>query len=290
MSIRQACKLFKLSTASYYYKPKQNADNERVAESLRSLAIENSNWGFWMMFHYLRNNNHSWNHKRVYRVYTDLKLNKRRKFKRRIPSREPKPLVQPIHPNINWSMDFMHDSLQSGKTFRTFNVVDDFNREALTIAADTSLPSQRVIRELEQLIQWRGCPERIRVDNGPEFIAQKLSAWCADHDITLDFIQKGKPTQNAFIERFNRSYRTEILDAYSFENLIQVRQVSNAWIWKYNNERPHKSLGYLTPRAFLLKYGKLPTGQPAKSNFPTFQQDDDNGNYFFKSIFLNVAE
>jgi len=146
--------------------------------------------------------------------------------------------------------------------------IDDFNREALLIAIDTSINSKRVIRELEKLIDWRGTPDRIRVDNGPEFIATALEQWCKNEErnIELQFIQKGKPSQNGYIEHFNRSYREEVLSAYLFESLEQVWELTYQWIWDYNNIRPHDSLMNLPPTKFLLKYGKL-------REFPTFQQD-----------------
>ena len=174
----------------------------------------------------------------------------------------------PIGPNITWSMDFMHDTLINGRKIRTLNIIDDFNREVLQIAIDTSLNSARVIRELEQLISWRGMPDRIRVDNGPEFIAVALEQWCQDpgRDIELSFIQKGKPSQNGYIERFNRSYREEVLSAFLFESIQEVKEITHQWMWEYNNIRPHKSLMNLPPTKFLLKYGKL-------DEFPTFQQD-----------------
>lgn len=285
MSVHQACDIFELSETVYYYKAKSKSEDIRIEDELRSLAEVHTNWGFWMMFHHLRLNQHKWNHKRVYRVYRNLKLNMRRKYKRRLPSRVKEPLLQPIMPNITWSMDFMHDSLQFGKTFRSFNVIDDFNREALNITIDTSLNSKRVVRELNQLIDWRGKPEKIRVDNGPEFIAYALERWANDNGIELQFIQKGKPQQNGYIERFNRSYRTEILDAYAFDNLKQARAITHAWMWSYNNERPHSALNYLTPTQFMLKYGKLHLCN-SQREFPTFQHDNINNN--LKSIILNT--
>jgi putative transposase len=178
-------------------------------------------------------------------------------------------------------MDFMHDTLNNGCKFRTLNIIDDFNREALLIAIDTSINSKRVTRELEQLIAWRGTPDRIRVDNGPEFIAVALEQWCKDEkrDIELHFIQKGKPSQNAYIERFNRSYREEVLSTYLFESIEQVKELTEQWIWDYNNIRPHDSLMNLPPTQFLLKYGKL-------KEFPTFQQDIKINK---KTIILSVA-
>jgi len=196
------------------------------------------------------------------------------------------PLIQPLHHNLTWSMDFVHDGLFEGKPFRAFNVIDDFNREVLTISIDTSLTSLRVIRELNKLLEWRGKPEQLRVDNGPEFIAQAMEDWCNTNGIALVFIQKGKPHQNGYIERFNRTYRDEVLSVFAFENLSQARLLTSAWMWIYNNERPHSSLGYRTPTEFLLKYGKLHHQNFSKEEFPTFQQDS---NYDWKSLVLNVT-
>lgn len=148
-----------------------------------------------------------------------------------------------------WSIDFMSDSLVDGRKFRLFNVMDDFNRESLAIEVDTSLPSLRVIRVLEELITERGCPAGIRCDNGPEFISHKLEQWCNEEvrQIRLQFIQPGRPMQNAYIERKNGSLRRELLNAYLFYSLAEVRAMSEEWRTDYNTERPHKSLGYLSP-------------------------------------------
>lgn len=284
MSIRQAGKVFSIQLSVYYYKPKPS-DDHLIRDQLAELATLHSRWGFWMMFYHLRLNNYTWNHKKVYRIYTDMKLNLRRKHKKCLPARVKEPLLQPLYPNLSWSMDFMHDGLISGKPFRTFNVIDDFNREGLNITLDTSLNSLRVIRELDKLIEWRGKPERIRVDNGPEFIAGAMDLWAQKNGISLQFIQKGKPNQNGFVERFNRSYREEVLDNFAFENIKQAQVISNAWLWIYNNERPHGSLGYNTPNNFLLKYGKLHLANP-ESEFPTFQQDN---NIKWKSLVLDAT-
>jgi len=158
-----------MSTSVYYYKHQPSEDSQ-IREQLSELATVNTAWGFGLMFHYLRGLNYSWNHKRVYRVYTEMKLNKRRKYKRRLPVRIAAPLQLPSDPNCTWSMDFMHDTLNNGVRFRAFNIIDDFNREALNITIDTSLTAKRVIRELDQLLAWRGAPEKIRVDNGPSLL------------------------------------------------------------------------------------------------------------------------
>jgi putative transposase len=272
MSIRQACETISIQQSVFYYKPKSN-DDHLVREKLMNLAQLHNRWGFWMMHYHLRLMNYSWNHKKVYRIYTEMKLNMRRKCKKRLPMRVKEPLAQPLYPNLTWSMDFMHDGLINGKSFRSFNVIDDYNREALNITLDTSLTSLRVIRELEKLIDWRGQPQKIRVDNGPEFIANAMEEWALNRNIELKFIQKGKPHQNGYVERFNRSYREEVLDNYAFESIRQAQTLSHAWMWVYNNDRPHSALNYLSPTAFLLKYGNLNYPFEREIEFPTFQQD-----------------
>ncbi|MBC9935065.1 IS3 family transposase [Chitinophaga qingshengii] len=268
MSYRQAFKLFCIVPSVYYYEAVPKASDQEIRDKLSELADVNQRWGFWMMHHYLRNCNHQWNHKRVYRIYTEMGLNLRRKRRKRLPARVMEPLLQPIRPNITWSMDFMHDTLQNGITFRSLNVIDDYNREALCLAIDTSLPCKRVVRELEKLIAWRGSPTRIRIDNGPEFVAEALRSWAMDKKIDLKFIEKGKPQQNGYMERFNRSFREEVLDAYQFTRLAEAQLMATAWMWIYNNQRPHKSLGYKTPMSFLLQHQKIDW-------FPTIQKDRD---------------
>ena len=152
--------------------------------------------------------------------------------------------------NHTWSFDFMSDALYCGRRFRVLNVIDEGTREALEIVADTSLPAARVVRELEQIASVRGLPKRIRLDNGPEMLAQVFTDWCEDNGIELVYIQPGKPNQNAYIERFNRSYRTEVLNPYLFTSLSQVRDLSAAWLISYNEERPHDSLGRIPPAEF----------------------------------------
>lgn len=174
----------------------------------------------------------------------------RRKGKKRVPARVKEPLEQPGLANSTWSMDFMSDSLASGQRFRTLNILDDFNREALHIEVSTSLPSPRVVRILEELKDWRSLPKQIRVDNGPEFLAEPLKVWAEANNVKILFIQPGKPMQNAYVERFNKTYRTEVLDHYLFFSLDEVRQVTNDWIEDYNQHRPHESLGNHPPIEF----------------------------------------
>ena len=195
-----------------------------------------------------------WNHKRIYRVYIQMRLNIRRRAKRRLPARIREALFIPEGSNEVWSIDFMSDALVDGRKFRVLNVIDDFNRESLAIEVDTSLPSRRVIRVLERIIARRGKPTCLRTDNGPEFISHLLQEWCEAGGIRLVYIQPGKPTQNAYIERKNGTMRRGLLNAYLFYSLGEVRLMAEEWQVDYNTERPHKSLGYLSPVKYAEQY------------------------------------
>lgn len=273
-SVRRVCKLLGLSQSVYRYAPRPK-DGIEVIEHMNHWVRKKSSWGFWKVYTRVRKDGRVVNHKRLHRLYKAAGLSKRRRTKHRVPERVREPLCLPIGPNITWSMDFMADRLLNGNKLRTFNVIDDFGREALGITIDTSIRAQYVTRELDKLIEWRGKPERLRVDNGPEFIAQEMELWAERNGIELTFIEKGRPMQNGLIERFNRTYREEVLDAYLFESLEQLRRLTVEFIWSYNNERPHDALLDLTPREFLLKCGQLPAHHTgSRADFPTFQQDD----------------
>jgi putative transposase len=235
----------------YYYKSQK--DDTAVIEALQDLAFKHPTYGFRKLFAYIRRSGNEWNHKRVYRVYKLLKLNRKRKGKRRLPSRVKQPLVKQEEINQSWSMDFMSDSMVGGRRFRTFNLIDDCTREVLAIEIDTSLSSKRIIRTLERVILEWGKPSTIRTDNGPEFTSKDLELWAKDNEIQIQFIQPGKPMQNGYIERFNRIYRESILDAYLFFDLDQVRQLTEEWMDEYNNRRPHESLNNLTPNEWKMK-------------------------------------
>lgn len=228
-----------------------------VINKLTELVEKSPNRGFSNYFGRIRNEGLVWNHKRVKRVYNLMGLNLRRKRKRRLPARIKEPLEQPAGLNQTWSMDFMSDALMSGRKVRLLNVMDDYNREILAVEVDTSLPGERVVRVLEDLIDWRGKPEEIRVDNGPEFISYSFASFCKENGIRIKYIQPGKPVQNAYIERLNRTLREDVLDAYLFENLQQVRIIVEKWMKDYNNEYPHKALSGLSPRDYVVNSGKL---------------------------------
>ena len=241
--------LVMLNRGSFGYLPTREGDEE-IIDIITRVAQSKIRWGFRKIYDWTRLHGHKWNHKRVLRIYRQLRLNHRIKPKKRLPNRNPKPLEVPQRSNDTWSMDFMSDSLEVGRKFRTLNVIDDHNREVLAIEVDYSLPADRVIRVLNQIGEERGFPEAIRIDNGPEFISVKLEIWAESHKILLEHIKPGKPAQNAYIERFNRTYREDVLDMYLFRRLDEVRKVTTEWMYEYNNERPHKALGGIPPRAF----------------------------------------
>ena len=248
ISVALSCRTFGLSETCYRYTRKLDAENERIAELLEGLTQARRNWGFGLCFLYLRNvKGHAWNHKRVYRIYRELELNMRIKPKKRLKRDKPDELAVPDRPNTVWSMDFMADRLEDMRAFRLLNVVDDFNREGLGIEVDFSLPACRVIRTLERIIEWRGRPGSIRVDNGPEYVSDSLRQWAAEHAIVLQYIQPGKPQQNAYVERYNRTVRHEWLDQYMFATIREVQDHATQWLWTYNNDRPNMGLGGITP-------------------------------------------
>lgn len=249
LSVRQACRIVALPRSSVRYKRKQKDDGSLII-ALQELVEKHPTIGFWKCYYRLRRKGIVCNHKRLYRVYTMLRMNVRRKAKKRIPQRIKQPLIVPETVNKVWSMDFMCDSLVDGRRFRLLNIIDDYNRESLYIEVDTSLPSLRVVRVLQRLLEDRGKPESIRVDNGPEFISDRLALWCEEQQIQLQFIQPGKPVQNAFIERNNGSLRKELLDAYLFYDLDEIRLMAEEWRQDYNCSRPHQSLGFVPPAEY----------------------------------------
>jgi putative transposase len=249
LSIRAACTAFTISETCYRYQPKLSDENAEIADWLLKLTGANRNWGFMLCYLWLRNvKGFKWNHKRVYRIYRELELNLRIKPKKRIVRERPDKLAVPATSNDVWSMDFMHDHLRNGRSFRTFNVIDDFNREGLDIVADFSLPAERVIRVLDQIIEWRGRPAAIRCDNGPEYISAKLAEWAEKNNISLLFIQPGNPQQNAYIERFNRTVRYDWMNQHLFESIEDVQLSATQWLWTYNNDRPNTAIGGITPK------------------------------------------
>jgi putative transposase len=253
LSIVRACSIAGLSRRAWYRgDPQKRAakGDAPVIEALNEIIDKHNRWGFWKCFHGLRLLDHQWNHKRVWRIYKAMNLNLKRRTKRRLPDRVPAPLDVPAEVNNTWSFDFMSGTLYSGLRFRVLNIIDEGVREALDIVVDTSITAKRLVRVLDLLKSQRGVPKAIRVDNGPEMTARVFADWCSQNGVRIDYIQPGKPNQNAYIERFNRSYREEVLDPHIFSTLSQVRDLSWAWLISYNEERPHSSLGNIPPAEF----------------------------------------
>lgn len=248
VSIKLACKAFCISETCFRYAPILEDENAAIGDWLVRLTTANRNWGFGLCFLHLRNVKlFSWNHKRVYRIYRELELNLRIKPKKRLVREKPEALKVPLEANESWSMDFMHDSLADSRSYRLLNVIDDFNREALGMEIDISLPAARVTRALDQIIEWRGKPKAIRCDNGPEYISSTLKNWAVKHNIEINYIQPGNPQQNAYVERFNRTVRYDWLNQDIFEDLEEVQEKATRWLWHYNNERPNMAIGGITP-------------------------------------------
>lgn len=178
----------------------------------------------------------------------ELELNLRIKPKKRIVREKPQPLAVPEAINMCWSMDFMHDQLSDGRSYRLLNIIDDFNREALGMEIDLSLPAERVLRALDQVIEWRGKPEAIRSDNRPEYIGKTLTEWAQAKGVRLEYTQPGNPQQNAYVERFNRTVRYDWLAQHLFESIKEVQEHATRWLWTYNHERPNMGLGGITPK------------------------------------------
>jgi len=249
-----------------YYR--STKDDKQVEEALLKKAEQHPTEGFWKAYGRLRLEGYEWNHKRLHRVYVKLKLPMRRKAKKRIPTRPKVRLEVPGELNHTWSIDFMQDRLENGRKVRCFNVIDDANREVLHVEIDHSLKSKRVIWVLNHLIRRRSKPRHIRMDNGPEFIAHITREWSLANDIDFIYIQPGKPTQNAFVERFNGSFRRGVLDAHIFQSIEQLWEKTDEWVYDYNHHRPHDSLKRLPPVLYAEKFldGNIPIKETTVNN------------------------
>lgn len=267
MTVARACRIVGLSRAAFYKAPELPSERDaEVIDALNGIVETSPRWGFWKCFDRLRLQGQTWNHKRVWRVYCQMGLNIPRRTKKRLPMRDPVPLHAGKLVNEGWALDFMHDVLYDGRRFRKLNVIDEANREALTIEVGISIPAARLIRTLSRLIDWYGPPLSIRMDNGPEMRSHDFAAWAAARGIALNYIQPGEPNQNAYIERFNRTYRHEVLDAHVFRTIEQVQHITEDWLLIYNEQRPHDALGGLPPKQFL---PRLTTAAVSKNQLST---------------------
>ena len=249
-SISQACRVAKIDRKTFRYESKRKKEDTMIKRLLLKLSGQYPRYGFVLLFNMIRNQGYCFNHKRVRRIYCELKLNLKIKPRKRLAPRTKVTLEEPKQVNECWSLDYMSDALMNGNKFRTANVIDDCNRGALGILASSSLPSARITRWLDRLAEKHGYPDRIRVDNGPENLSKHFQQWAKGRNIKIQYIQPGKPAQNAYIERFNRTYREAVLDMYVFKNIREVQDITDDWLKHYNEERPHMALNMLTPSDF----------------------------------------
>jgi putative transposase len=246
-SERRVCGLVGIAVASYQYRTTRS--DEPLRTRLVELAREKPRFGYRRLHVLLGRAGERVNHKRVHRVYQAAGLMIRRK-KRKHCVREGKPLLARTSANQEWALDFVHDAVECGRTIRVLSVVDAYTRECLALEVDTSFASRRVTRVLDAIVAERGQPQTIRCDNGPELTSRHFLAWCVERKIELLHIQPGKPTQNARVESFHGRLRDECLSVSWFQNLFDARRKIAAWRIEYNEERPHSSLGYQTPKEF----------------------------------------
>jgi putative transposase len=266
LSVRRACKLVGLSRTSFGYKPVVKPDEEALRRRLRKLAETRRRFGYPRLHVLLWRAGFMINHKRTERIYRQegliLRIRRRKKMSSLLRTEMPKP----SYPNHIWSMDFMRDSLACGRTLKVLSVVDEYTRKCFRIEVDTSINGVRVARALTEISQTEGLPEIIIIDNGPEFIGNALDVWAYQRGVKLTFIRPGKPVENAYIESFNGRFRDECLNENWFLTLDHAREIIEKWRIDYNSERPHSSLGYLTPEEFIRQESeKFSTGMPVEA-------------------------
>ena len=266
LSVRRACKLIGLSRTSFHYRPAVKPDEEVIRKRLRELAQTRRRFGCPRLHVMLKREGFVINHKRTERIYRQegliLRIRRRKKMSCFLRTDIPKP----DYPNHIWSMDFMRDSLANGRAIKILAVVDEYTRKCFRIEVDTSINGVRVTRVLDRISQVEGLPEIIIIDNGPEFIGKALDAWAYQRGVKLAFIRPGKPVENAYIESFNGRFRDECLNENWFLTLEYARGIIEKWRIDYNNERPHSSLGYLTPEEFIRQETeKFSTGMPVEA-------------------------
>ena len=250
MSLRRACRIVDLSTATWRYQRRGRVDNTELLARLQAHAAVRARFGYRRLHTLLTREGLVANHKRVHRVYRAAGLQVRRRRRKRLTRAERIPLPRASQRGERWSMDFMADTLADGRAFRTLNIVDDYTRECVAIEVDRSLPGARVVRVLDHLLATTGLPRRIVVDNGPEFAGRALDTWAYANGVELRFIRPGKPIENAYVESFNGKFRDECLNEHWFVSLAEAKTLIEAWRVDYNTVRPHASLGQQTPAAY----------------------------------------
>ncbi len=250
VSQRRACKLVGLHRSVARYQRRERCD-DAIRDRLKELAGRHRRYGYLRLHVLLRREGLVINHKRTYRLYRDEDLAVRTKKRKRLAGRERLPLKASERRNQRWSVDFVSDSLCSGRRFRVLNIVDDFTRESPGQLVDLSISGERVVRFLDQLATLNGLPDEIIMDNGSEFTSKAMFLWSLRTGVQLRFIQPGKPMQNGYVESFNGKFRDECLNENWFASLAEARRLIGDWHRHYNQERPHSSLNYQTPVAFV---------------------------------------
>jgi putative transposase len=223
--------------------------DDKIKAAIRQV-LGNSRKGRNKVIKLVRKQYPQYSHSQIRRVYEQYGFSLSKRLSRRIKDNPANPIEIPFIQNEEWAMDFMSDALFDGRKIRTLNIVDHYNRACMGIKIGFNIPARILISYLEQRIEIHGKPARIRTDNGPEFRSKLFQKWLENNDIAWSRIQKGKPQQNAIIERFNRTYREDVLDANTFHNIAHVEEITHKWIEEYNNERPHQSLNYETPISY----------------------------------------
>jgi putative transposase len=249
LSERRACELSQAARSTYRYMWIKT-DDKLLRKRLKLLAYRRKSFGYRRLHALLKKEGFAANHKKVYRLYKEEGLSKRKKPRKRYLKRTKEPLRAAERPNQKWAMDFMSDSFGSSRKLRTLNILDVCTRECPSIEVNTSLPAAIVIRVLNRLGEDRGFPEVITVDNGPEYTSNELREWAEEHGVILEYISPGKPTENGYIESFNGKFREECLNQNWFRNLSEARLIIEEWRQDYNERRPHSSLGYKTPEEY----------------------------------------
>lgn len=255
VGVRLATKVVGISRSSWYYQSK--LDDSEVIEKLNELTESHPTRGFENYYFRLRREGYKWSRNRVLRIYREMGLVRRTKRLRKLPESLKRPLHSPLQLNEVWSMDFMSDTLEDGRPFRILNVIDDCNRECLVCEGSISFPSLRVIRVLDQIAERTGYPKYLRTDNGPEFLSKDYKEWAEKNHVICVYSAPGKPMQNGFVERFNRTFREDVLDAYLFNSTNQFNVISEYWKDDYNNNHPHESLGRMSPKDFQNRHQPL---------------------------------
>jgi putative transposase len=250
ISQRRACQLVEVSRTVVAYQPKDNSDNEALSARIGEIAAQRRRFGYRRIHALLRREGVEANHKRVYRLYQEAGLAVKRRRKRHGVAVEREVLNLPSAPNQVWSMDFVMDALSTGRRLKCLTIVDDYTKESVDLVVDHSIPGEYVTRVLDRVARFRGYPEAIRTDQGPEFTGKALDQWAYQNGVRLKLIEPGKPTQNAFIESFNGRFRDECLNDHWFTSLAEARVLIGEWRQDYNQNRPHSALGYRTPSEF----------------------------------------